>query len=437
MDNKMKFCASPKLNYKNYVSSNLLIKNPRAAAKVTVSFEYWKCSPYTAASENIPNLSHNKSCQAPETLTSCIFDPNSQIFDSQISGLCASSRWRYLASRINDIPLDFNSKLFSKCTKFDTTVNEPSVAVENICLDAVVSVKNLLFWAGGSVTRAVTQIILADITFNTSAVLETQKFHQLFEIKWLNEKTPVKSINEYNSFVESTEYVNNLKTSLRGIAQSNTTVSGYIDGNIIISGVKDENAEKIVDISYNQRISSYKILNGKLCGQYSNQERIQIRFNQNLSSTCFVRLTMEDLSSRCSCLKNLIFNKLNDYFAPSNYVSKNGAPDMNQFNASEWLNVYPLQRIFNETSEKNLNETELKGFCSSVPYKIIVNFMFARVGKASGIDFNEIIGVYISYSYRDWRFSCKIEDKKKCIQSEYTQDFNIEFEVKFINTTYR
>jgi len=319
-------------------------------------------------------------------------------------------------------------------------VNEPSVA-GNVCQDVVVSVKNLLFWSAGSVNRVISQIVLADIAFNPSSVSPTQKFNQLFEVKWLHDKIQVPSIGEYNSFIESNDYVKSLKTSLRGVQKLNTTnsVSGYIDGNIIISGYRPDGPDTAtpVDIAYSQRISAYKILNGKLCGQLSNLERVQIRFNQNLSSTCVVRLTTQDLSSRCNCLKNLIFNKLNDYFAPSNYVSKNGAPDMGKFTASDWLSVFPVQRMLNNTVDKDLNGTDLKGFCSNVPYKISINFLYAKVGKASGIDFNEIIGTQISYSERDWRFFCKLENKRECVKTEITQDFEIEFEVKFSNTTYK
>jgi hypothetical protein len=118
-------------------------------------------------------------------------------------------------------------------------------------------------------------------------------------------------------------------------------------------------------------------------------------------------------------------------------VSKNGAPDLGKFTASDWLSVYPVQRMFENTVDKDLNGTDLKGFCSNVPYKISINFLYAKVGKASGIDFNEIIGTQISYSYRDWRFFCKLENKRDCVQAGITQDFEIEFEVKFSNTTYK
>lgn len=126
-------------------------------------------------------------------------------------------------------------------------------------------------------------------------------------------------------------------------------------------------------------------------------ERTQIKFNENLNFNCIVQLTKQDLSNQCSCLKNLLFNKLNDYFVPSNYVSKNGNPDMTQFNSSDWLDINPVTRQFNNAASSNLDNSNVEGICPNVPYKIIVTFLYAKAGKASGIDYNEIIGTQLRY----------------------------------------
>ena len=126
----------------------------------------------------------------------------------------------------------------------------------------------------------------------------------------------------------------------------------------------------------------------------SNLERTEITFNKNISSSCVVRITLEDIRSRCTCLRRLMFNKMNDYFAPANFVSKNGNPNMTSFNKNDWLDVYPSVRNFREKSGISTDEDSV---CLQVPYKISVNFYIAQTGRKNGVYFNEIIGTYLTY----------------------------------------
>jgi hypothetical protein len=37
---------------------------------------------------------------------------------------------------------------------------------------------------------------------------------------------------------------------------------------------------------------------------------------------------------------------MNDYFLPSNYISKNGNPNITTFDPNDWISVYPVNRAF-------------------------------------------------------------------------------------------
>ena len=252
-------------------------------------------------------------------------------------------------------------------------------------MNSVIGVTNLLFWKGGNVSKVVTRISLADIVYDSTK--QPQYFKQFFDLKWIYDSSSLintsslATVGSYNSLINSQSYLNGLTTGL----------SGYVTGDSLVSGYKLNTSDTAtpVDISYDQRLSAYKILSGNLCGSVSNLERVQLRFNKNVSSGCNVRIASTDLTYNCVCLRRIIFQKLNDYYAPSNFVSKNGNANMSIFNSNDWLNVYPASRYFNETSTVNLT------MCPNVPYKMKIDFFFAQSGKKNGQSFNEIIGVHI------------------------------------------
>lgn len=270
IDPSLNFC-SESLSYRKYTAIDTIIKNPKTNSKANVIVEFWKCDPYVTASDATPGLQPNQglNCVAADG-SPCSFNSNAKIFDYEVSGLCSKSTWSYSANRVNDIPLDFNSKLFSKCREVSGQLNHDLIKSGNVCFNTVVSVKNLFFWKEGSIAKVVTQIILADIEYKNALSSTVQKFNQFFELKWVYDTTgglntgSVNSVDEYNALTSSQEYINNLNTGLRGVVSNGTNgVSGYVSGNILISGYKLKSGSLPVDISYNQRISSYKILNGK------------------------------------------------------------------------------------------------------------------------------------------------------------------------------
>ena len=155
----------------------------------------------------------------------------------------------------------------------------------------------------------------------------------------------------------------------------------------LISGIGPSSNQ--VAISYDNFISYYNSLNGKLCGTLSNLERKLLKFNQNVSSSCVVQLTQSDLYyQNCQCLRRVVFNKLNDYFAPSNFVSKNG-----KFDKSSWIPVFPSTRNMTALDYSKI----ASGTCPDVPYKLTAYFMYSNVGKSIGEPIYEIIGTYLKY----------------------------------------
>lgn len=170
---------------------------------------------------------------------------------------------------------------------------------------------------------------------------------------------------------------------------------GYLKGRPIISGYKLA-TDTDVNTVYHLRTSGQRLLNGVLCGTIGLSERELIRFGFNTSSSCVVQVAFDDLKSSLGCLnlKRIVFQKLNSYFAPANYVSKNGNPDSNGFNESDWINVYPSTRTYlNEEIAGQLNFS--LNTCLNVPYRINVWFFYQRVGKSNGEEVFEIVGSYV------------------------------------------
>lgn len=171
---------------------------------------------------------------------------------------------------------------------------------------------------------------------------------------------------------------------------------GYLKGKPIISGYKSQ-TDTNIDTSYNLRISSQKLLNGELCGTIGISERELIKFGYNTSSTCVVQLSRTDLTSTTGCtnIKRIVFEKLNSYYAPSNYVSKNGNPTTDQFNQAEWISVLPATRTYlNSPDASNLDFS--LNTCKGVPYKITVWFFYQTVGKSNGDEIYEIVNSQVT-----------------------------------------
>ena len=174
-----------------------------------------------------------------------------------------------------------------------------------------------------------------------------------------------------------------------------STLIGYTNGLPLITGYKANLADNTpVNTSYNQRISTYEELRGgKLCGLNSVLERKLINFNQNISSSCIVQLTNNDLTNTLNCnnLRKILFNKLNDYYAPSNLVSTNGNPNMSIYNSSDWVPVYPSSRYL------DLNDSSNDSYqCINIPYKMNVYFFFSTIGEINKTKVNQIKGTYIT-----------------------------------------
>lgn len=86
---------------------------------------------------------------------------------------------------------------------------------------------------------------------------------------------------------------------------------------------------------------------------------------------------------------------MNDYFLPSNYISKNGNPNITTFDPNDWISVYPVNRAFtfNDTADSEFSFYT----CKNVPSTIKLYNFYVDVGKSKGEEFYEIIGSYIRY----------------------------------------
>lgn len=132
----------------------------------------------------------------------------------------------------------------------------------------MVGVENLLFWKNTEITKILTRIVLTNAFYQAT----NNKVGQFFKLDWVYDTTStintesVTSISQFNTLMSNS--VNSMKAGLQG----------YIEGDRIISGYK-KNTDQNVDLAYNQRISTYKILNGNLIFCYSIHLQIKVKLD--------------------------------------------------------------------------------------------------------------------------------------------------------------
>lgn len=175
-------------------------------------------------------------------------------------------------------------------------------------------------------------------------------------------------------------------------------VKGYLWDRPIISGFKstDPAGPTSVDVSNYLRIGSQRLLNTALCGTIGLSEREPVRFGSNMTATCQVQVSNDDLKTVAGCnnLRRLVFKKLNSYYVPANVVSKNGNPNITQFVDTDWTSVLPAgERSFvNETSTSLITSLST---CGDVPYRINVFFFYQLVGKTNGENVYQIVSTNV------------------------------------------
>jgi hypothetical protein len=408
--------------------------------KIRPVYEYFSCDE-TQETSSFQNSQINCGLQNGK----CILDSNTKIFDYLIeSDECVNDKWSGSRTKINEeikqnIP---NSYYETNSIKKFCTQSQDAQSIQKdgkVCKNAVKSVQYVIFVRSGRIERILGRILYSNVNFNSF-------LKQMFEVKWaylpdvstdklnLNQ---VMSLSKYDDFLTSQSYLKTIKSGIKG----------YRIGKPLITGVSNgtDMTEDNFDISYNKRVSAFKILKSdRLCGTNSKSERQLIEFNRNLTSNCVVQVAKQDLNSvqKCECLRRVLFTKLNDYFAPSNYLSKNGNPNFTKFSTDDWLKVFPSIRplklndysfLNNNQSSTGLDLDNLNyKLCMNVPHKIHVWFFFLQSGYFNGESLNEIIGSYISYSYKNWTIECK--PNEKCDEN-LAREFRIDLEVSFINKT--
>jgi hypothetical protein len=147
-----------------------------------------------------------------------------------------------------------------------------------------------------------------------------------------------------------------------------------------------------MDTNENYRVSGFLPNSDNLCGV--NTLRRTVRFGVNMTTTCNVKVHVDDF--KCSCLRKIVFNRLNAYFSPSDYVSKNGNVKSYSDLGIEWLKIarQDANNIIYGTTE-NLTNVILTKNCTNIPSGINVWFLYAEVGKSRGQPTNEILATYV------------------------------------------
>lgn len=400
---------NPKINLKFFINKFIVVNSNQDKQELN-EIEFYQCSSPIFASQ-LPenNPSSVGSCNPPG------FNSKTKIFDTEFK--CEVQWTGPSTSNLNEISEDYYLKVNNNCQ----LIQNPDLVVEldaDRCKNVLAGIKHLIFWQGNSIKKILTRVLLTDID------IDDKNFKQFFETKWIHlpsssqdnfNLNTIATVSEYDDLITSLDYLKTMRSGHRG----------YVNGKPIISGFFSNSN---IDISLAKRFSTFRSLNGKLCGQFNQQERILVSFGKNISSTCVVQVAKEDLidEDKCKSIRKIMFQKLNDYFVASNRVSKNGRPNLELYNETEWLEVFRSK--FNESINDGKDSDGINR-CRNVPYKVNLYLFYGDVGRLNGEVINEILGAYVKVDYRDWVFICT--SNNDC--SNQAKDFKIEFEALFIN----
>lgn len=397
-----------KINSNFYINKFIIANSNKEKIELN-NIEYYYCSSIFAS--QIPESS-------PNVDGTCMpnFDQKTKIFDTQYS--CENQWTESKTSNLDKITTDFYQIPTNNNNCFK--IQNPNLNIQlvnNMCMNVLFGIKHLLFWQGNSIKKILTRVLLTDVK------IDDKNFKQLFETKWVylpaNQDNfnlnGINTVSDYDKLISGVDYLKSLRSGHRGYVNGKPIISGFLKGSQI-------------DVSLEKRFSAFRSLNGKLCGQYNQQERQLVSFGKNTSSSCLVQVAKQDLidETKCDSIKKIMYQKLNDYFVSSNRISKNGNPNLTVYTQSDWLEVFRSQ--FNESINNGKN-TDGINRCRNVPYKISLLVFYGDVGRLNGEKINEIFGAYAKIDYRDWVFICSSNDD--C--SNKAQDFQVEFETNFIN----
>lgn len=411
LDNSACTDENPKINLKFFINKFVVANSKKEKIQLN-EIEYYMCSSIFASDlpENNPTLM--RACNPA-------FNQKTKIFDTEFN--CENQWTGPTTSNLNEIPEDYYLNYYLKVDSNCQLIPNPDLVVKlenHWCRNVLAGIKHLIFWQGNSIKKILTRVLLTDIDIGS------RNFKQFFETKWIHLPSPNQDSFNLNTIASVSEY-DDLITSLDFLKTMRSGHKGYVNGKPIISGFFSNSN---IDISLDKRFSTFRSLNGKLCGQYNQQERILVSFGKNISSSCVVQVAKEDLidEDKCKSIRQIMFQKLNDYFVASNRVSKNGRPNLELYNETEWLEVFRSK--FNESLNDGKN-SDGTSKCRNVPYKVNLYLFYGDVGRLNGEVINEIIGTYVKIDYRDWVFICT--SNNDC--SDQPKDFKIEFEALFID----
>ena len=135
-----------------------------------------------------------------------------------------------------------------------------------------------------------------------------------------------------------------------------------------------------IDTSNKFSISSFITNIDNYCSE--RMLRKKIKFGLNTNSFCQIRVNRNKFKN-CSCLRHLMYNQLNSYFIPSDYVSKTGNLSQNDYNniTNNWIKIYKqdLSKFLLNSSMETIDST-VTNTCINVPSGVHIWFLFANVG---------------------------------------------------------
>ncbi|XP_048768983.2 tectonic-2-like isoform X2 [Ostrea edulis] len=310
----------------------------------------------------------------------------------------------------------------TRCAFDDGTTCPPVPTINGAtCENVVLDVKYEFEWKGSRIVRLNATVLLGNVPLSTGAapVEITQKYQANFNHQY-----------DANGTVASDNY--------REVTTAFDRSTGYDFGKLLQSGVEitnlTDNSFLYINTNTSQQIAVWDTgVNGLCFGA----GRKLIEFGKDVSTSCLVKLSLDDLRN-CSNVRKTLINRLNHLMKASK-IGRLG--NSNYLNLGYWIDVARedisavctgfLDNIEDVTNNSKLSY-EAQGLCVDIISGIHLDIMYAVTGKINATAIYEVIGARISYIKSEWQLRCTIGDMNACNTPGYVETFEVTSSVRFI-----
>ncbi|CAH8586315.1 unnamed protein product [Heterobilharzia americana] len=289
----------------------------------------------------------------------------------------------------------------------------------NVCNNVVLKVDYKFVWSNGSISQALGQVYLANLSVTSTEIVYYQEYSVNFvhttELDGeVNTNLPshfLKVISGWWFCVSTIESFSDqpfprlLSSSTGQGCLHRSTWTGYELDDIVVTGQVTSLPTQRFLVQTNAETNSIsgtvKTGPDMLC---DNAEVDQLKFGKNTVSSCRVLLNLNDFEN-CDKLRSLTTARLN-LFIPSEVIAV--YPQASKTSSKDWIFIHKSDPLL-RSSEAVQNSSAIgapAGFCPNITSAIYLKIIYAIQGKLQGIPIKQIVSASVEYSQDDWQFMC-------------------------------